>query len=122
MQRKAIPRRKDSIIEQHASTMRHAPTRSEEALWRALSGKQLGVSFRRQVVIGRRIADFVAPSVKLVVEVDGGYHRERGWLEAQRDDALRRAGYRVLHLPAEFILGDLPHAVALIRAALCEGA
>ncbi len=122
MQRKTIPQRKDSIAQQHASAMRHAPTRSEEALWRALFSKQLGLSFRRQVVIGRRIADFVAPSVKLVVEVDGGYHRDRGWLEAQRDDALRRAGYRVLHLPAELVLGDLRQAVAVIRAALYEGA
>jgi len=32
-----------SVIEAHASGMRHAPTRSEELLWRAISGRKLGV-------------------------------------------------------------------------------
>jgi very-short-patch-repair endonuclease len=35
----------------------------------------VGVERRRQVVIGRFIADFVAPSARLIVEVDGGYVR-----------------------------------------------
>jgi hypothetical protein len=39
------------------------------------SGNQLGVAFRRQVRIdNRHIVDFSAPSLKLVVEVDGGSH------------------------------------------------
>ena len=33
--------------------LRASPTRSEEALWRALSGSQLGVAFRHQVPFGR---------------------------------------------------------------------
>ena len=62
--------------------MRHTPTPSESALWRCLSGKQLGVAFKRQQPIGKYIADFVAPSVKLIVEVDGGYHAARAPLIA----------------------------------------
>jgi very-short-patch-repair endonuclease len=38
----------------------------------ALEARQLGVSFSRQVpVAGLFIADFLAPSIKLIVEVDG---------------------------------------------------
>jgi very-short-patch-repair endonuclease len=48
---------------------------AEAALWAQLKNRQLGVVFRRQVVVlGRYIADFLAPAVKLIVEVDGGYH------------------------------------------------
>ena len=49
--------------------MRHAPTESEAALFRLLSGKKLGVAFKRQVPLGGRyIGDFVAASAQLVVE------------------------------------------------------
>jgi very-short-patch-repair endonuclease len=75
-----------------ARYMRFEPTASEAALWRALSGKRLGVAFRRQVPIGRYIVDFLAPSARLVVEVDGGYHARRATADARRDAALRRAG------------------------------
>jgi len=44
----------------------------------ALNAGQVGVCFRRQVPVGARfIADFYAPSIKLIVEVDGGYHARR---------------------------------------------
>jgi very-short-patch-repair endonuclease len=78
---------------------------AEAALWALLQRRQLGVVFRRQVVVlGRYIADFLAPSAKLIVKVDGGYHCRRGIADARRDEALRRAGYRVLRLDAESVL------------------
>ena len=48
--------------------MRHAPTESEAALWRWLKAKQLGVQFRRQVVLQGYVVDFYASEVRLVVE------------------------------------------------------
>ena len=39
---------------------------------------------------------FYAPSVRLVVEVDGGYHVGRVTADARRDRKLERAGYRVV--------------------------
>jgi hypothetical protein len=58
--------------------MRFALTASEQLLWSRISARQLGVVFRRQVPLcGRFIADFCAPAVRLVVEVDGVYHAER---------------------------------------------
>jgi hypothetical protein len=51
----------------------------ERALWRELRGGRLGVPFRRQVVLGNPyIADFVAPALRLVVEVDGDIHAWQG--------------------------------------------
>ena len=72
--------------------MRFAPTASEEALWRLLCAAQLGVAFRRQVPVGRYIADFAALPARLVVEVDGGYHAQRARADARRDEVLRRLG------------------------------
>ncbi len=107
------------VLAQRAHEMRHQPTRSECALWVALSGKQLGVAFRRQVVIGHRyIADFLAPSVKLVIEVDGSCHARRVVADARRDRVLLRLGYRVLRLDAELVLRQLPLAVEAVREAL----
>ena len=60
----------------------------------------------------------MAGSHRLVVEVDGGYHSRQASADARRDRALRRQGYRVLHLPAEMVMRQLPQAVALITAAL----
>jgi very-short-patch-repair endonuclease len=55
--------------------MRHSPTDGETALWRLLQRRQLAVSFKRQVPLLGYIVDFYASEAKLVVEVDGGYHR-----------------------------------------------
>jgi very-short-patch-repair endonuclease len=89
---------------------------AESKLWSLLRGRQLGVVFRRQVVVlGRYIADFLAPSLKLVVEVDGGCHRRRVRADARRDEALQRAGYRVVRVPAELVLREPEEAVRCVR-------
>ncbi len=79
-------------LAERAARMRHAPTPSEARLWEALRGGRLGVVFRRQFVLGEHIVDFCAPAVRLVVEVDGGYHAERGRLDARRKERLQRLG------------------------------
>jgi len=102
--------------------MRHAATPSEAALWQALEGRQLGVVFRRQVVLlgGRVIADFFAAEVRLIVEVDGPYHARRRAADTRRDAKLRRAGYRVVRLDAELVLRELSVAVERVQEALRE--
>jgi very-short-patch-repair endonuclease len=98
--------------------MRSSLTPSEQALWRLIRGKRLGVWFRRQVVFGRFIADFAAVGARLVVEVDGGYHAERRGADSGRDRALARLGYRVVRLEASLVLERPLKAVACIREAL----
>jgi very-short-patch-repair endonuclease len=105
------------VLEQCAAQMRSTPTSSEAQLFEALRGGKLAVSFRRQVPLaGRFIADFFAPAIKLVVEVDGGYHQARPEGDARRDRALARLGCHVLHLSADEIFGDLGAAVERVRA------
>jgi very-short-patch-repair endonuclease len=104
-------------LQQIASELRASLTPSEAALWQCIRACRTGVWFRRQVVIGRFIVDFVAPSARLVVEVDGGYHARRVSADARRDRVLRRLGYRVLRLDAVLVLTQPQEAVARIRAA-----
>jgi len=106
-------------LERFARQHRSSLTESEARLWSALNAGQLGVCFRRQVPVGNRfIADFCAPSVRLIVEVDGGYHSRRSGADASRDRKLARIGYRVVRVSAALVLSDLASAVALVRAAL----
>jgi very-short-patch-repair endonuclease len=107
---------REILLSQRAHEMRRQSTRSEAALWAAIGQKQLGVAFRRQVPLGNRyIADFLAPSLKLVVEVDGTCHRERVTADARRTRVLQRLGYRVLRLDAEVVMRQLPVSVECVR-------
>jgi very-short-patch-repair endonuclease len=100
--------------------MRREPTASERALWEALRSSQLGVGFRRQAVVAGCIVDFLAPSRRLVVEVDGGYHRSPAQRRAdsRRNRRLERAGYRIFRVTADVVLANLAEVVRLIHLAL----
>jgi very-short-patch-repair endonuclease len=111
------PARKHALAS-HALEHRRCPSEPERPLWQELSAGKLGVAFRRQVVLGNAIADFFAPSLRLVVEVDGVQHRQRRTADARRDRGLRRLGCVVLRIEAQVVVHDLPRAVALVREAV----
>ena len=111
--------RKLAVLAEHARQQRHQPTEEEAILWRSLQGRRLGVAFRRQAPIaGRFIADFLAPAVGWIVEVDGLYHHRRRAADRRRDEWLARRGYHVVRIEAELVRRDLPEALQRIRAAL----
>jgi len=107
----------ESQLEGRASVMRHNLTLSESALWRHLSGSQLGVAFRRQVPLERYIVDFLAPSLRLIVEVDGLWHHRRIAADERRNKVLTRMGYRIVHLDASLVMREPLVAVERIREA-----
>ena len=102
------------LLEERARIMRCSPTRSEEWLWRRLSGSKPGFAFRRQLVIGEHLADFACTEVPLVVEVDGGYHEGRERLDGARDRALGELGWTVLRVADESVIADLGGVVESI--------
>jgi very-short-patch-repair endonuclease len=66
-------------------------------LWQALRSRQLlNSKFRRQVVLGCYIADFVCLDAKLVIEVDGGQHAEQISYDQQRSLYLATLGFQVI--------------------------
>ena len=122
MRKPQLNSKRQALLAERAHAMRHAPTRSEAALWRLLAAGKLGVAFRRQVPLaGRYIADFVASSARLIVEVDGAWHRGRRQADARRDQVLHRLGYRVLRLPAKLVLEQPLEACSRVREALTVG-
>lgn len=72
-------------------------------------------------MVGEFIVDFLAPSVRLVVEVDGGCHAQRARVDARRDVRLRRAGYGVLRVSAEAVPARTAGVVEAIRGAVASG-
>lgn len=104
------------LLEERAHRMRCSPTRSEEWLWRRLSGSKTGFAFRRQLVIGPYIADFACTKVRLVVEVDGPYHEDRARPDARRDRKLADLGWTVLRIPDHLVFDDLDAVVDAIVA------
>jgi very-short-patch-repair endonuclease len=108
-----------NLLATRARHMLHSPTPSEEALWQVLRHGVDGVSFKRQIVLGGRyIADFFAPSVGLVVEVDGSVHRSSRAADRRRDEKLQRFGFRILRVQAALVLDQTEKALAIISAML----
>jgi very-short-patch-repair endonuclease len=85
-----------------ARRLRREMTGAEGKLWSHLSGKKLGVHFRKQAPFGPYILDFLSIEPKLVVEVDESQHyTEEGMKkDAKRDAYLRAHGLTVLHFSA----------------------
>jgi very-short-patch-repair endonuclease len=95
-------------------------TPAETLLWRHLKAHRLGhLSFRRQTPIGNYIADFVAHSCRLVVEVDGESHDfdERLRHDARRDQWFASRGYRVLRFTNDDVMRNLEGVVLSILQA-----
>jgi very-short-patch-repair endonuclease len=58
-----------------ARGLRRNMTDAEQKLWYHLRRKQLcNVQFKRQRPVGPYIVDFIAPTAKLVIEIDGSQH------------------------------------------------
>lgn len=103
-----------------ARHMRKHPTEAERVLWFALRDRRLaGLKFRRQVPVGRAIADFYCAEARLVVEADGGGHRAPQ--DADRDAALAAAGFTVLRFWKSDILGNLAGVLHVIAAQAKDG-
>ena len=78
----------DQRLQKLAKRMRRAPVTMERKLWAILRDRRPeGLKFRRQVVIGAYVVDFVCMRRRLIVEADGPFHDvER---DAVRDAWLR---------------------------------
>ena len=98
--------------------LRRDATFPERLLWSRLRRQALGVAARRQTPIGPFVVDFFIPAGRLVVEVDGRSHDGSLADDAQRDEALRQMGLRVLRVTNDEVLADVSQVVARIAATL----
>jgi very-short-patch-repair endonuclease len=76
-----------------ARAMRSEPTDAERKLWWHLRNRLTSFNshFRRQVHLGRYIADFACHGLNLIIEVDGGQHGEQRARDRERTSFLEKA-------------------------------
>jgi very-short-patch-repair endonuclease len=102
-----------------ARKLREEPTDAEARLWYVLRRKHtLGAKFRRQHPVGRYVADFASPDVKLIIELDGGQHAEQLDEDAARTRALEAHGYTVLRFWNHEVFENFEGVQEVIRAAV----
>jgi very-short-patch-repair endonuclease len=68
--------------------------------------------------MGRFVVDFYCAELRLVVEVDGGAHRDRVERDAERQDALEKTGVRFLRFAASDVEDSLPTVLGRLRSVL----
>jgi very-short-patch-repair endonuclease len=91
-----------------ARELRRNATVPERVLWGLLRDRRLGgVKFRRQHAIGPYVVDFYCSAHRLVVELDGRSHDDRGREDRQRQDYLESvAGLTVFRVANDDVLRD----------------
>jgi len=104
-----------------ARELRQRQTEAEKTLWASLRNRQLeGVKFRRQQPVGHYIVDFASFESRIIVEIDGGQHNERGMAEkdSERTIWLKGEGYHVLRFWNNDVLKNVDGVLEVIREAL----
>ena len=87
--------------------LRQNQTPAEEMLWVLLRDQRLdGTKFRRQHPLGRFIADFYCPDLRLAIELDGGVHKETIEQDRARDEAITGHNVRIVRLKNSEILNQ----------------
>ena len=92
-----------------ARALRAALTPAEKVAWRTLrAGELAALNWRRQAPFQHYVLDFVSYPARLVVEIDGCHHAERGQAahDARRTMLLKSHGYRVLRFWNNDVLRD----------------
>ncbi len=94
------------LLKKFVKEHRETPTQAEHVLWHLLRGRKLdGYKFRRQLIIGSYIADFVCLNKRLIIEVDGLIHQipENKISDAERTFALNKLGFNLIRFTNEEI-------------------
>ena len=105
-----------------ARKLRRSMTDAEKVLWRYLRDgfAGSGTHFRRQMPVGRYVADFGCIGHRLIVELDGPVHDDAEALarDRARDEYLRGQGFRVMRFRSEDVMLKRDGVLQSIRAAL----
>jgi len=102
-------------LRERARYLRKNATDAENHLWKFLRCRFLGqYRFKRQVLIGNYIADFVCSWKKLVIELDGGQHDEKRYYDETRTEFLKSQGYKVLRFWNHTVLTETDSMLEVI--------
>ena len=118
-----MPVSKSHRLVEFARTMRHNSTLAERKLWRHLRRPRFAkYNFRRQQPIGTFIVDFVSFIIKLIVEVDGGYHdkSEQKKKDKIRTTLLHESRFTIIRFMNNAIEQDMPNVLNRIEQKCIE--
>ena len=92
-----------------AQELRAKMTEAEEILWNAIKINEWHLKFRRQHPISNYIADFYCHKIKLVIELDGGYHenKEVKIYDEKRENDIGEFGIKILRFRNEEIINNI---------------
>ena len=105
----------------NAKYMRSNMTKEETVLWNILRAKRFyGYKFKRQVLIGDYIADFVCEDKKLIIEIDGGQHNleENIQNDNKRTFYFENNGYRLIRFWNNDVLNNIDGVCEVIIKSL----
>lgn len=94
-------------------------TLAEKIMWKVLRECSFA-KFRRQVPLGMYIVDFLCIEHRLVIEIDGPIHEFQRRYDLERENVLRRKGYRILRFTNDDVCNDRMRVVSLIKQAMEE--
>ena len=108
---------------QAARLLRHGMTEAERVLWNELKNRKMnGMKFRRQHPIHYYIADFYCHEKKLIIEVDGGIHKNKSIREhdENRSAEFEKMGISVIRVTNEQVLNSLGEVIDKIKRIISE--
>ena len=105
---------------QVSKDLRKSQTEAEEIIWEKLKSKKLnGLKFRRQVPYDTFVLDFLCPSKKVILEIDGKIHLKTKIRDQERDEYFMEKGYKILRIKNEEVLNNVAAVLKRIRK-MCE--
>lgn len=94
--------------------LRKRETKTEKIMWSMLCNDAMGYRFTRQKPLGIFIADFYCAKLQLVVEVDGGYHKNRLAYDRRRDGLLAEMWIKVYRIRANSLYNNPDWVLGLL--------
>ena len=104
-----------------SSELRKKGTLSEVLLWNVLKGRKIkGYQFMRQKPIRNYIVDFFCSNLKLVIEIDGVSHNDKGESDRIRQKKLESLGLSVIRFYEWDVKKDIRAVVQSIEDWIAE--
>ena len=110
LKKKIRKQRKENWVAARAEELRLRMTESEKLFEEyAKASFSCPIQTQREFIFGKHIyiADFYFPNSKVVVEIDGGYHKEQVMCDEERDRRFRKYHYHVMRFTNEDVENNI---------------
>ena len=105
-----------------AKQLRGRTTSAEEILWNKIKINEWHLKFRRQHPIAIYVADFYCHKLKLVIELDGGYHenKEVKIYDETREKDINQFGITILRFKNEDVISNIQGVLTKISTTIAS--